>query len=104
MISPSQEEFLADQPDKIITVMPFDPKAREAGIALVRQLQEKLPQVEIIFGGSTPLGISGQNDLDVNILSTPEEYEKIKLPYGEQDYKTYMRKKYEFFNRILGLE
>ncbi len=168
MISQSQEEFLAGHPDKIISVQPFDPKAKEAGQALVRDLQSKLPNLEIIFGGSTPLGISGQNDLDINILSTPEEYsfyrpvleemfgpptrvtksikwgfmkngflvdlyltdknslklqeqikvfnllsnskqlreeyEKIKLPLGEQDYKTYMRKKYEFFNRILGLE
>ena len=30
-----------------------------------------------------------------------EEYEKIKLPYGPIDFKEYMRKKYEFFNKIL---
>ena len=30
-----------------------------------------------------------------------DEYERIKLPYGPIDFKEYMRKKYEFFNRIL---
>ena len=30
-----------------------------------------------------------------------EEYEQTKLPYGPIDFKVYMRKKYEFFNRIL---
>jgi len=31
------------------------------------------------------------------------EYEQTKLPYGPIDFKVYMRKKYEFFNKILGI-
>ncbi|MBI5530589.1 MAG: GrpB family protein [Candidatus Doudnabacteria bacterium] len=31
-----------------------------------------------------------------------DEYEKLKLPYGPIDFKAYMRKKYEFFNKILS--
>lgn len=30
-----------------------------------------------------------------------DEYEQTKLPYGPIDFKQYMRKKYEFFNKIL---
>ncbi len=30
-----------------------------------------------------------------------DEYEQTKLPYGLIDFKEYMRKKYEFFNKIL---
>jgi len=168
MITQSQEEYLASQPDKVVTIQPFDSKVRETGTALASMLQAKMPNLEIIFGGSAALGIAGQNDIDINILTTPEEYnlyrplieemfgppirvtksikwgfnydgflvdlyltdknspklqeqiaafkllfdnkqlreeyEKLKLPYGDQDYKTYMRKKYEFFNRILGLK
>jgi len=119
----------------------------------------------IHFGGASALGIAGQNDIDINVLATPEEYEKdsaiiekifgepkrrgasikwefikngfdvelyltnknspnlqdqirvfeilshnkelrdeyerTKLPYGPIDFKEYMRKKYEFFNKIL---
>lgn len=39
------------------------------------------------------------------ILSKSKElrdaYEQTKLPYGPIDFKEYMRKKYEFFNKIL---
>lgn len=31
-----------------------------------------------------------------------DEYERTKLPLGPIDFKEYMRKKYEFFNKILG--
>lgn len=120
------------------------------------------------FGGATMLEISGQNDIDIIILTDPREYDtyepviskvygqpkkrstssitwnfyqesfevdlhlsnvesvnvqeqikvftlmaqnedfkneynRIKLPYGKIDYKEYMRKKYAFFNKILGL-
>ncbi|WKZ27271.1 MAG: GrpB family protein [Candidatus Paceibacterota bacterium] len=30
-----------------------------------------------------------------------DEYKQTKLPYGPIDFKDYMRKKYEFFNKIL---
>ncbi len=30
-----------------------------------------------------------------------DAYERTKLPYGPIDFKEYMRKKYEFFNKIL---
>lgn len=33
-----------------------------------------------------------------------DEYEQIKLPYGVIDFKEYTRRKYEFFNKILGIK
>lgn len=167
MIKPQEEKWLANQPDKIVMIAPFDPKAKETGEALVKELESLLPELKIYFWGAAALGIAGQNDIDIDIFSSPEEYkthrpviekifgapvkvsssirwefkkngfdvelfltdkdspfvleqlevfellskskelreeyEKIKLPYGEHDFKSYMRKKYEFFNRILGL-
>ena len=168
MITESQEKYLATRPDKSVYIKPFDPKARETGNQLVSELRNLLPGLIVHFAGAAALGIAGQNDIDINILSTPEdygkhrpilekkfgepsrisksikwefkrggfhielyltdknspsiqeqikvfeilsqskelrdEYEKLKLPYGEIDYKKYMRKKYEFFNKILGIE
>ncbi len=166
MIKESQQKYLATLPDgKIITVRPFDPKVQEVGIQIVDELKKVLPDLIIHFGGAAALGIAGQNDIDINILSTPEEYDKYrpiveklfgepkrkgtsvkwefikggfevelyltdknspnlqeqmkvfeilfkskelrdkyeqtKLPYGPIDFKEYMRKKYEFFNKIL---
>ncbi len=166
MILESQEKYLASRPDKIITTRPFDPKARETGQAIVDELKIKLPGLKIYFWGAAALGIAGQNDIDIDIFSRPDEYnlyrpiiesifgqpvrvsssvrwefkrngfdvelfltdkdspfvleqlkvfeilsankelrdeyERLKMPFGEHDFKPYMRKKYEFFNRILG--
>jgi len=168
MITELQEKYLASRPEKRVFIKPFDIKAKETGLVLVKELQELFPDLIIHFGGAAAIGIAGQNDVDINILSLPEEYElylprlkeefgeparitksikwefkrngfdveiyltdkksiqvqeqikvfeilsrdevlraeyeKIKLPYGEQDYKQYMRKKYAFFNKILGLK
>lgn len=169
MIKESQEKYLDSLPDgKIIEVKPFDPRVQKVANEIIAQIEEALPDSEIHFGGAAALGIAGQNDIDVNILSTPEEYEKyipkivelfgepkkkgtsikwefvqdgldielyltdknspnlqeqlkvfellsqnkelrdeyeqIKLPYGPIDFKEYMRKKYEFFNKILEIK
>jgi GrpB-like predicted nucleotidyltransferase (UPF0157 family) len=166
MLKESQEKYLSTLPDgKIIVVKPFDPKVLQAAKEILDQLHQALPDLIIHFGGASALGIAGQNDIDINILATPEEYEKyspiieqifgepkrhgtsikwefikngfdvelyltnknspnlqdqirvfeilshnkelrdeyehIKLPYGAIDFKEYMRKKYEFFNKIL---
>lgn len=166
MIKESQEKYLSTLPDdKIIVVKPFDPKVQEVAKGIIDQLKIALPELTIHFGGAAALGIAGQNDIDINILATPEEYDKyspiiekifgepkrkgtsikwefvrdgfdvelylndknsknlqeqihvfevlsenkelrdqyeqIKMPYGPIDFKEYMRKKYEFFNKIL---
>lgn len=167
MVKESQETYLSTLPDgKIIEVKPFDPRAQEVGNEILSQLREALPEATLHFGGAVALGILGQNDIDITILSTPPEfdsyrstieklygapshvtksvkwqfqkegfdvelymtdkdaesakdqrrvfevlskskelrdaYERVKLPYGPIDFKEYMRKKYAFFNEILG--
>jgi GrpB-like predicted nucleotidyltransferase (UPF0157 family) len=166
MIKESQEKYLSTLPDgKMIEVKPFDPKVQEVAKEIIDILKAKLPELNVHWGGASALGIAGQNDIDINILSIPEEYEKylplieqifgkpvrkgssikwefiqdgfdvelyltdknspslqdqlkvfeilsenndlkkeyeqIKLPYGRIDLKEYMRKKYEFFNKLL---
>ncbi len=166
MIKESQEKYLSTLPEgKIIEVKPFDPHVQEVAKEIITKLKEKIPTLPIHWGGASALGIAGQNDIDINILSIPEdyqkysplieelfgepkrkgtsikwefiqdgfdvelyltdknslniqdqlkvfeilskdknlqkEYEQIKLPYGKIDFKVYMRKKYEFFNKIL---
>ncbi|MEI6843001.1 MAG: GrpB family protein [bacterium] len=167
MIKESQEKYLSTLPDgKVIVVKPFDPKVQEVARKIVGNLQKVLPDLQIHFGGAAALGIAGQNDIDINILTVPKkydeyfpiveklfgkpkrkgtsikwefveegfdvelyltdknspnlqdqirvfemlsqnkglrgEYEQTKMPYGPIDFKEYMRKKYAFFNKILG--
>ena len=166
MIKESQEKYLSSLPDcKIVVIKPFDPKVQEVARGIINQLKTVSPGLIIHFGGAAALGIAGQNDIDINILTTPEEYDKylpmveklfgepkrkgtsikwefardgfdvelylsdknspnvqgqirifeilsqnkelrdqyeqVKMPYGPIDFKEYMRKKYEFFNKIL---
>ncbi|MCX6702740.1 MAG: GrpB family protein [Candidatus Wolfebacteria bacterium] len=166
MLKESQEKHLANFPDDLtIIVKPFDPRAREIAHEIIDNLEKVLPDLMIHFGGAVALGIAGQNDIDINILSSPEEYtkyspiieklygepkkrgtsikwefmkdgfgvdlfltdknsqnlkdqirvfellsenkalrdeyEQIKLPLGQKNFKDYARKKYEFFNKIL---
>ena len=77
MIKESQGKYLSTLPeDKTITVKPFDPKVREVARDIIGQIQTALPGLETHFGGAAALGIAGQNDIDINILTTPDKYEK----------------------------
>ena len=97
MIKESQEKYLSTLPDgKTITVKPFDPKVREVANHIIAQLKAALPALPIHFGGASALGLVGQNDIDITILVTPEEYETY-IPiivglYGEPAVAREMRK------------
>lgn len=169
MLTPNQQKYLQTIPEgKIAVIKPFDPKVREAAQEIIQQIKNKLPDLEVFFGGASALGIAGQNDIDLNLLSIPEEYnkyvpilinlfgqpaktsptlvqwkferngfeaelyltnrnslalkeqiktfellrdnpnykkdyEQIKLSSNGLSFSDYMRKKYEFFNKILGI-
>jgi GrpB-like predicted nucleotidyltransferase (UPF0157 family) len=170
MILESQEKYLATLPEgKVVITKPFDPKVQEMANKLVKRLENLLPNVPIRFHGSAALGIAGQNDIDIIVLTMPEEYEKyevvlapefgvptkkktisvkwefvqdgfvveislvnrdaqsiqeqlrvfeilshdeklrkeyeqLKLPFGPIDFKEYMRMKYAFYNKTLGIQ
>jgi GrpB-like predicted nucleotidyltransferase (UPF0157 family) len=88
MLTENQEKYILTIPeDKIINIQPFDPKVKEAADIIILEIKNVLPDLEIHFGGASALGIAGQNDIDINLLSTPEEYDKyipslVRL-YGE---------------------
>lgn len=169
MLTENQEKYLQTIPeDKITYIRPFDPKVRKTAESVMRQIKGELPDLEVFFGGASALGIAGQNDIDLNALSVPgeydkylptltklfgqpvktspilikwefikngfdvefyltdrnssvllqqvktyellrdnqaylKEYEQIKLSSADLSFREYMRRKYEFFNKILGL-
>src|SRR3989344_6875430 len=84
MLTPNQEKYLQTIPDyKLAKIKPFDPKVQEVGNAIVQKIKEVLPDLEVLFMGASALGIAGQNDIDLNVLSTPTEYPKY-LPLLEE--------------------
>lgn len=77
MLTPNQEKYLLTIPeDRMVKIKPFDPKAKETAQEIIRQINSKIPDLEIFYGGASALGIAGQNDIDLNLLSAPEEYNK----------------------------
>lgn len=71
MIKESQENYLTSLPEgKIIEVKPFDPRAQEVGKSILAEIHEALPDLPLQFGGAVALGIAGQNDIDMLMLST----------------------------------
>jgi len=101
MLTKNQENYLKTIPEqKIIEVKPFNPKAKEVGESIVRSIKNKLPNTEVLFMGATALGIAGQNDIDLNVLSKPSEYGKY-LPllmelFGEPSQSNPNLVKWEF--------
>lgn len=75
MLTKGEEKYLKTIPeDKMANVKPFDPKVRDTGNSIVENIKNKMPELEVLFMGASALGIAGQNDIDINILSTPNEY------------------------------
>ena len=78
MLTPNQEKYLLTIPeDKVAIIKPFDPSVKETARAIIRQIKNEMPNLEVFFGGASALGIAGQNDIDLNLLSTPEDYSKF---------------------------
>lgn len=101
MLTENEEKYLKTIPeDKIANIKPFDPRVRETGNKIVQIIKNKIPELEVLFMGASVLGIAGQNDIDLNVLSSPSEYKNylsilIKL-FGEPTKSNSNLIKWEF--------
>ena len=109
MLTPNQQNYLATIPqEKIAHIKPFNPRVKKVGEMLVSKIKTLLPELEVVFIGATALGIAGQNDIDLNILSTPGEYKKylpkIKELFGEPTQTNQNLIKWEFVQNGFEIE
>ncbi len=78
MLTADQEKYLFTIPeDKIADIKAFDAKVRIVAEDIIKEIERDVPGLEIFFGGASALGIAGQNDIDINLLGNPDEYEKF---------------------------
>lgn len=94
MLSHDEEDFLSKIPDdKVVTVKPFDPKIHQIAEGIISKIHSVLPQLEVKHMGASALGISGQNDIDMYILSSPSDFDKyipLLIPiFGEPKSRKY---------------
>jgi GrpB-like predicted nucleotidyltransferase (UPF0157 family) len=168
MLRTNEESYLQTIPeDKITNIQPFNPQSQVLAEGVIKEIRDVFPDLGVFFGGASALGIAGQNDVDLNLMSVPEEYpkyipglvklfsepaksspnlvkwefardefevelyltdrnspelqrhmrvyellrdhsdykkeyEQIKIACNGLPFREYMRRKYEFFNKILG--
>jgi len=168
MLTEGQKNYLNnlsnERSEGLITITPYNPKTDLIAEKVVKQIKEILPESDIRYMGASALKISGQNDVDIYIISTndlketylsklsvkfgnqikrkwqwfddgievsvyvsdpsdakfqeqlrifdilkhtPEilkKYEVLKESMNNRSYKEYQIAKYEFYNKVLGLE
>ena len=77
MLSPDENKFIQSIPkDKIVQIFPFDPKVTQAAEEIINQVHTFFPDLKIVHMGASGLKISGQNDIDLYILSPWREFDK----------------------------
>jgi len=155
---------------KVAHVVAFDPATQVVAHKLISEIESALPHAQIYYIGSSKLGIAGENDIDMTVMSGNDfesyleileglygkpnklnrekkyvkweivrdsfpvelhlnervtsnfqeqidtqkiledsrdlrmEYEKIKLASDGLPWKEYLIRKYEFWNKILGID
>jgi len=77
MLTPNQEKYLLTIPeDKVTKIFPFNPKSWQIAEKVIEHIHQVFPNLEVLFIGAAALGVSGQNDLDINILCPIEDFDK----------------------------
>lgn len=77
MLLPNEEGYIQAIPeDKIVSIKPFDPKLTETAEEIILQVNTIFPSLEVMHMGASALGISGQNDLDLYMFSSPQNFER----------------------------
>lgn len=104
MLTPGQEKYLSTMDsERICKISPFDPEVLRTGQEIENNLNTILPKESIvIYIGSSVLGIAGENDIDISVVSKDGEFQNnfkvMKLHYGvpkeEKAEKEYV--KWEF--------
>lgn len=93
MLTADEEDFLSKSEDKIVSIKPFDTKIASVADGIVKQVLEDFPGADVHFLGASALKISGQGDIDIYLLSKPENFDNylpgITKLFGEPAGRRY---------------
>ena len=108
MLTTDEEDFLSKQTDKIITVKPFNPSCITVATKIINRIKAVFPNADVRHLGASSLGLSGQNDIDMYILSDPSDFDKylsglIKL-FGETKWRKYDSNAWKFIEDGIEVE
>jgi GrpB-like predicted nucleotidyltransferase (UPF0157 family) len=77
MLTESQQKYLLTIPEeKIVFIQPYDPSILDIVEEITQQIKNCDPNLTVLFMGASALGISGQGDIDLYVLSPTEQFEE----------------------------
>lgn len=80
MLTPDEQHFLDHLSpavaNKQIVIRPYSDKVKEKAEEVMSSIRKAYPDLDVRLMGAAGLGISGQNDIDIYILSKGYEFEK----------------------------
>ena len=88
MLTLDEKTFLSKIPaDKKVKFIPYDNKTLKIANKFIFKIKNVLPDADVRFLGASALGISGQGDIDIYVLTSPDKYSrylsKLKHIFGE---------------------
>lgn len=109
MLHADERKYLLTlNPKKKVKISVFDPRAANVAREIIFKVNQALPKRKVLFIGATALGIAGQNDIDLNILSRPQDYpkdrQKLEKVFGKPAKKNPKLVKWEFIQRGFEVE
>src|SRR3989344_7819708 len=73
MLTPDEEHYLASIPeDKNVLIQDFDPRVTNVAHKIIAKIRATGMKSEVLNMGSSGLEIAGQNDIDLNVHSSPD--------------------------------
>ena len=78
MLTSNEEKYLSKIPEeKIVQIQPYDPRTVDTVDSIRNKLRLLNLDHDIRWIGASALGLAGQNDIDLHILSDPIEWENL---------------------------
>lgn len=95
MLTEGQKNYLArltkERLENIVNVFPYNPKTEAIAEKVMNQIKEVIPKADVRYMGASALKISGQNDVDIYIMTpnnVKEDYlSKLSVKFAEQNKK-----------------
>lgn len=84
MLTEAQTKYLATLSDeKVVHIVPFSPRYKEMAERLIAEVQAHHPELEARYTGAAALGIAGQNDLDLDFMTSPALFPTYLVTFVE---------------------
>lgn len=84
MLTKEEEDYLSTiDPNRKVNIYPYNNRGKEIAEQIIANIKSYYPDIEVMFMGSTALGIAGQRDIDIYILCKVDEFPRYLTGLSE---------------------